>query len=111
MLAPPEEPHQHRRRLAFPQLVVVSQWASPSGAFSTSSVTFIKLIGVAMFFGILIDATIVRSVLIRATMRVLGDTNWWASALLRGFFRRYGLREPRRRLPIVILGLLLVGRR
>jgi RND superfamily putative drug exporter len=63
------------------------------GAFSTSSVTFIKLIGVAMLVGILIDATIVRSVLVPATMRVLGNANWWAPAPLRRFYRRYGLRE------------------
>jgi RND superfamily putative drug exporter len=81
------------------------------GAFSTSSVTFIKLIGVAMFFGILIDATIVRSVLVPATMRVLGDTNWWAPAPLRRFFRRYGLQESEQTVADRDLGLTAVGRR
>jgi trehalose monomycolate/heme transporter len=89
----------------------VSQWASPSGAFSTSSVTFIKLIGVAMFFGILIDATIVRSVLVPATMRVLGDANWWAPAPLRGFFRRYGLRESEEEVADRDLGITALRRR
>jgi hypothetical protein len=32
-------------------------------------------------------------VLVPATMRLLGDANWWAPAPLRGFYRRYGLRE------------------
>jgi RND superfamily putative drug exporter len=81
------------------------------GAFSTSSVTFIKLIGVAMFFGILIDATIVRSVLVPATMRVLGDTNWWAPAPLRRFFRRYGLQESEQTVADRDLALTAVGRR
>ena len=89
----------------------MSQWASPSGTFSTSSVTFIKLIGVAMFFGILIDATIVRSVLVPATMRVLGDANWWAPAPLRGFIRRYGLRASEEEVADRDLGLTALGRR
>ena len=81
------------------------------GAFSTSSVTFIKLIGVAMFFGILIDATIVRSVLVPATMRLLGDANWWAPAPLRGFYRRYGLRGSEEEVADRDLGLTALGRR
>jgi RND superfamily putative drug exporter len=81
------------------------------GAFSTSSVTFIKLIGVAMFFGILIDATIVRSVLVPATMRVLGDSNWWAPAPLRRFYRRYGLQESEQAVADRDLGLTAVGSR
>ena len=63
------------------------------GAFSTSSITFIKLIGVAMFVGILIDATVVRSILVPATMRVLGKANWWAPGPLRRLLRP--LRHPR----------------
>ncbi len=63
------------------------------GAFSTSSITFIKLIGVAMFVGILIDATVVRSILVPATMRMLGTANWWAPGPLRRFYVRYGIRE------------------
>jgi RND superfamily putative drug exporter len=81
------------------------------GAFSTSSVTFIKLIGVAMFFGILIDATIVRSVLVPATMRLLGDANWWAPAPLRRFYRRDGLRESDDEVADRDLGLTALGRR
>ena len=61
--------------------------------FSTSSITFIKVIGVAMFVGILIDATVVRSILAPATMRVLGNVNWWAPKPLRRFYARYGIRE------------------
>jgi RND superfamily putative drug exporter len=81
------------------------------GAFSTSSVTFIKLIGVAMFFGILIDATIVRSVLVPATMRVLGVGNWWAPERLRRFYHRYGLPESDDAVADRDLELTVVGRR
>ena len=61
--------------------------------FSASPITFIKLIGVAMLVALFVDATIVRSILVPATMRLLGKVNWWAPRPLRGFYSRYGIRE------------------
>jgi RND superfamily putative drug exporter len=46
-------------------------------AFSLSGITFIKMIGVAMLIAVVIDATVVRTLLVPATMRLLGDANWW----------------------------------
>lgn len=63
------------------------------GAFSTSGVTFIKLIGVGMVVAIAIDATLVRSILVPATMRLLGDGNWWVPRPLRGVVHRFAIRE------------------
>jgi RND superfamily putative drug exporter len=63
------------------------------GAFSASSITFIKLIGVAMLVALVVDATIVRMILVPATMRLLGNANWWAPRPLKGFYARYGIRE------------------
>ncbi|BCB76557.1 MMPL family transporter [Phytohabitans flavus] len=63
------------------------------GLFSISGITFIKLIGVAMLIAVLVDATIVRALLVPATMRLLGRANWWAPAPLRRFYARHGLRE------------------
>ncbi|MDQ7906059.1 MMPL family transporter [Phytohabitans sp. ZYX-F-186] len=63
------------------------------GLFSISGITFIKLIGVAMLIAVLVDATIVRALLVPATMRLLGHVNWWAPAPLRRFYARHGLRE------------------
>ncbi|CUU58146.1 hypothetical protein Ga0074812_11755 [Parafrankia irregularis] len=63
------------------------------GLFSISGITFIKLIGVAMIIAIVVDATIVRALLVPATMRLLGNTNWWAPAPLRRFHARHGLHE------------------
>jgi uncharacterized membrane protein YdfJ with MMPL/SSD domain len=63
------------------------------GAFSASSITFIKMIGVAMLIAVVIDATIVRILLVPATMRLLGDANWYAPGPLRRFYARYGIRE------------------
>ena len=63
------------------------------GAFATSGVTFIKMIGVGVALAILVDATIVRALLVPATMRLLGRFNWWAPGPLARFYGRFGLRE------------------
>ncbi|HEY5032130.1 MAG TPA: MMPL family transporter [Actinomycetes bacterium] len=63
------------------------------GAFATSGVTFIKMIGVGVALAILIDATVVRALLVPATMRLLGRFNWWAPPLLLRGYERFGLRE------------------
>jgi uncharacterized membrane protein YdfJ with MMPL/SSD domain len=63
------------------------------GAFSASGVTFIKLLGVGMIIALIIDASIVRILLVPATMKLLGDKNWWAPKPLRGLYARYGIHE------------------
>jgi trehalose monomycolate/heme transporter len=63
------------------------------GAFSTSGITFIKLMGVGMIVALIVDATIVRILLVPATMRLLGQANWWAPRPLRRLYGRYGIRE------------------
>jgi uncharacterized membrane protein YdfJ with MMPL/SSD domain len=63
------------------------------GAFSLSGITFIKMIGVAMLIAIVVDATIVRILLVPATMRLLGNANWYAPDRLRRLYARYGIRE------------------
>jgi uncharacterized membrane protein YdfJ with MMPL/SSD domain len=63
------------------------------GAFSTSGITFIKLVGVGMFIAILVDATVVRALLVPASMRLMGRANWWAPAPLRRLHERIGFSE------------------
>jgi uncharacterized membrane protein YdfJ with MMPL/SSD domain len=63
------------------------------GAFSTSGITFIKMIGVGMIIAILIDATVVRTLLVPATLRLLGRFTWWAPQPLTRVWERYGHRE------------------
>ena len=58
------------------------------GAFSAGSISFIQLIGVAMLVSLFVDATIVRSILVPATMRLLGEANWWAPGPLRRLYAR-----------------------
>ncbi len=53
------------------------------GAFSTSSISFIQQIGVATAFGVLVDAFVVRSLLVPSLMGLLGKYNWWAPMPLR----------------------------
>ncbi|MFL6072854.1 MAG: MMPL family transporter [Mycobacteriales bacterium] len=63
------------------------------GAFATSGVAFMKLVGVGMVIAILVDATIVRALLVPAAMRLLGRVNWWAPAPLRRLHDRWGFSE------------------
>ncbi len=63
------------------------------GAFSASGISFIKLIGVGMIIALIVDASIVRVLLVPATMRLLGRANWWAPGPLRHVYARYGIRE------------------
>ncbi|MGQ0837208.1 MMPL family transporter [Actinokineospora sp.] len=62
-------------------------------AFATSQVTFIKLMGLGLTLAILLDATLVRGVLVPAFMRLAGEANWWAPAPLRRLHQRFGLAE------------------
>jgi uncharacterized membrane protein YdfJ with MMPL/SSD domain len=64
------------------------------GGFATGEVLFIKQIGVGLALAILVDATIVRSLLVPATMRLMGKYNWWAPAPLKALHERLGLGEP-----------------
>jgi uncharacterized membrane protein YdfJ with MMPL/SSD domain len=63
------------------------------GLFSLSSITFIKLLGVGMIVALVLDATLVRLLLVPAVMRLAGDANWWAPAPLRRFSARHGIHE------------------
>jgi trehalose monomycolate/heme transporter len=63
------------------------------GAFSASSITFIKLLGVGMIVALILDATLVRLLLVPAILRLLGDASWWAPAPLRRFYARHGIHE------------------
>ena len=52
-------------------------------AFVISGVTSIKILGLGVAFAILLDATVVRALLVPALMRLFGDANWWAPAKLK----------------------------
>ena len=62
-------------------------------AFGTSKIIFIQEIGIGLAIAVIIDATLVRMLLVPATMRLLGKWNWWAPAPLRAVWQRVGLSE------------------
>ena len=63
------------------------------GAFATSEIIFIKQNGVGTALAVLIDATIIRALLVPSLMEMLGKWNWWAPAPLRRLHERFGLSE------------------
>ena len=65
------------------------------GAFATSEIIFIKQNGVGTALAVLIDATIIRALLVPSLMEMLGKWNWWAPAPLRRLHER--IRAERRR--------------
>jgi uncharacterized membrane protein YdfJ with MMPL/SSD domain len=63
------------------------------GAFATSEIVFIKELGVGTAVAVLIDATIVRALLVPSLMALLGRWNWWAPRPLRRLHERLGVGE------------------
>jgi RND superfamily putative drug exporter len=65
-------------------------------AFATSEVSFLQLFGVGTALAVVVDATLIRALLVPAFMRLAGQANWRAPAPLRRLHRRVGLREGAR---------------
>ena len=63
------------------------------GAFASGEIVFIKELGVGTALAVLIDATIIRALLVPSLMELLGSRNWWAPKPLRRFHDRWGLSE------------------
>ena len=60
-------------------------------AFGLAEVVIIKAIGIGLAIAVAIDATIVRTLVVPAVMRLLGDVNWWAPRPLRWLYERIGI--------------------
>jgi RND superfamily putative drug exporter len=63
------------------------------GAFATSEVIFVKQVGVGTALAVLIDAFLVRALLVPSLMALLGRWNWWAPRPLARLHARMGLQE------------------
>jgi len=59
-----------------------------AGSFAFTNLVLVKAVGLGLALAIVIDATLIRSLLVPATMRVLGHWNWWAPRWLERFFDR-----------------------
>jgi uncharacterized membrane protein YdfJ with MMPL/SSD domain len=64
------------------------------GAFATSQIIFIKEWGTGVALAVLIDASLIRALLVPSLMELLGRWNWWAPGPLRKLHYRFGLSEP-----------------
>lgn len=63
------------------------------GAFAMGEVVFMKAMGLGLLLSVLVDATLVRMLLVPASLRLLGNLNWWAPAPLLRLYRRFNLSE------------------
>lgn len=63
------------------------------GSMALSGVSFMRMFGFGLALAVLIDATLVRMLILPAFMRLAGRANWWAPAPLRRFHDRFGLSE------------------
>jgi RND superfamily putative drug exporter len=61
--------------------------------YATSQVSFLQQLGIGMALAVAVDATIIRGLLLPASMRLAGRANWWAPAPLRRLHQRIGLSE------------------
>ncbi|MFI6107729.1 MMPL family transporter [Streptomyces sp. NPDC051310] len=62
-------------------------------AIGTSRVTNTKMLGLGVALAVLMDAMVVRSLLVPAVMKLTGRATWWAPAPLRAFHARFGISE------------------
>ncbi|MFG3406693.1 MMPL family transporter [Streptomyces sp. NPDC048142] len=62
-------------------------------AIGTSRVTNTKMLGLGIALAVLMDAMVVRGLLVPAVMKLMGRSTWWAPAPLRAFHRKFGLSE------------------
>jgi len=63
------------------------------GAFAMGEVVFIKAIGLGLLLSVIVDATLVRMLLVPSTLRLLGWLNWWAPRPLMRIYQRLSLSE------------------
>lgn len=63
------------------------------GAFVTSDILFMKTLGVGMALAVALDATVIRALLVPATMKLMGKWNWWAPRPLRWLWEKIGLSD------------------
>lgn len=67
--------------------------AASFAVYATSEVVFLQQIGIGMALAVIVDATLIRGVMVPAFMRLAGRANWWAPAPLRRLHARVGLSE------------------
>ncbi|WP_208006862.1 MMPL family transporter [Aeromicrobium phragmitis] len=77
--------------------------------YATSEVAFLQQLGIGMALAVLVDATVIRGLLLPASMRLAGAANWWAPGPLRRLHRRIGLSESAAEPPVAVPATASVG--
>lgn len=62
-----------------------------TGAFTASGLSIMRFLGVGMILALIIDATVVRMLLVPSLVKLMGEANWWAPAWMRRVHERVGL--------------------
>lgn len=62
-------------------------------AIGTSGISVVRMLGLGMALAVLVDAFVIRLLLVPSAMLLLGDANWWAPRPLRAVFDRLRIRE------------------
>lgn len=62
-----------------------------TGAFATSSLSSMRMVGVGMIIALVVDATIIRMLLVPTLVKVMGEANWWAPRPIAAAHRRWGI--------------------
>ncbi|ORL81099.1 MMPL family transporter [Prescottella equi] len=62
-----------------------------TGAFTVSGLSIMRFLGVGMILALIIDATVVRMLLVPSLVKLMGEANWWAPAWMRRVHARVGL--------------------
>ncbi len=63
------------------------------GTFAMGEVVFMKAMGVGLLFSVIVDATLVRMLLVPASLRLMGHRIWWAPRPLRRLYKRFNVSE------------------
>ncbi|MFF8832810.1 MMPL family transporter [Streptomyces sp. NPDC015131] len=67
--------------------------AASFATYASSGIVFLKMLGLGMVVVVLVDATLIRAVLVPVFMRLAGRANWWAPGPLRALHARFGITE------------------
>jgi RND superfamily putative drug exporter len=67
--------------------------ASAFGVLIVSDYSLLKLYGFGVAVAVVVDAVLIRSILVPAFMRIAGDWNWWAPKPLLTVYGRFGIRD------------------
>lgn len=62
-----------------------------TGAFTISGLSIMRFLGVGMILALIIDATVVRMLLVPSLVKLMGDANWWAPAWMKRVHEKVGI--------------------